>query len=77
MIPSVIRTLVPFIVAYFLGLPVVKTLGLTEEHITSLVTVLLGGLYYIVARLAETYMPQLGWLLGHPSQPTYEAAKKA
>jgi hypothetical protein len=77
MLPSFIRTLVPFTVAYFFGFPVVRTLGLTEEHVTSLVTVLLGGLYYLLARLAETKIPQLGWLLGHPSQPTYETVKEA
>jgi hypothetical protein len=70
--PSVVRTVVPLVVGYFSAWPVAGALGLQDEQITSLVTAVVTGLYYLLVRLAETYvMPQLGWLLGFASPPVY------
>jgi hypothetical protein len=72
-LPSVLRTLVPLAVGYFLAWPVTRALGLTEEQITSLITVVVSAIYYLIVRLAEQYVPRLGWLLGYPSAPKYLA----
>lgn len=70
--PSLVRTVVPLVVGYFLAWPVTKLLGLTEEQVTSLVTVAVTALYYLGVRLAEQYVPQLGWLLGYAATPVYD-----
>lgn len=70
--PSVVRSLVPLVVSYFGAWPVAQLLRLDDDRVTSLVTVLLYGAYYVVVRLLETYvLPQAGWLLGYASAPVY------
>jgi hypothetical protein len=70
--PSVVRTVVPLLVGYFSAWPIAGALGLQDDQITSVVTVVVTGLYYLLVRLAETYvMPQLGWLLLWASPPVY------
>lgn len=73
MLPSLLRTAVPLIVGYFLAWPAAKLLGLTEDQITSLVTVVISALYYLAVRLLERVAPQFGWLLGYASAPVYPA----
>lgn len=69
-----VRTATPVIVAYFLGFPAVKALGLTEEHVTALVTAVLTVLYWVAVHLFETYVsPKFGWLLGFARRPVYPA----
>lgn len=71
-LPSVLRTGTPLAVAYLLGFPVVRALGLDEEHVTTLVTVILSGVYWVAVRVLETYvLPQFGWLLGWAAAPVY------
>lgn len=70
-----VRTVTPVVVAYFLGFPAVKALGLTEEHVTALVTSVLTVLYWIAVHVFETYVsPKFGWLLGFARRPQYPAA---
>jgi hypothetical protein len=81
-LPSLLRTVVPVVVAYLLGTPVVRALGLSDEHVTALVTAALTLAYWAVVRALETYVaPQLGWLLGWGAAPVYvppaEAGKSA
>lgn len=67
-----VRTVTPVVVAYFLGFPAVKALGLTEEHVTALVTSVLAVLYWVAVHLFETYVsPRFGWLLGFARRPQY------
>lgn len=79
MLPSIIRTLVPFLVA-LVGPWVASNLGIGNDDLSNVLTVLVGGVYYVAARLAERYLgDQFGWLLGHPAQPLYlpPATRKA
>lgn len=71
-LPSVLRTFTPLVVAYLLGFPVVRLLGLDDQHVTALVTVVLSGGYWVVVRVLEVYViPQFGWLLLWASPPVY------
>lgn len=71
LLPSILRTLVPLAVGYFLAWPVAKWLGLTEDQITSLITAVITAVYYLAVRLLEQVAPQFGWLLGYASPPKY------
>lgn len=77
MLASLVRTLVPLVVGYLLGSPVAGLLqdaGVTEAHLTTLATVLVTAVYYVVVRLAEEHLqPQFGWLLGLAKRPTYRS----
>lgn len=71
MLPSIVRTLVPFLVA-LVGPWVASNLGVGQDDLSNVLTVLVGAGYYVAARLAEKYLGgQFGWLLGHPAQPVY------
>jgi hypothetical protein len=74
-LPSITRSLVPIVVGYLLGWPVVRVLNLGEEQVTSLVTVVVIALYYLAVRALEQYVPAAGWLLGYASTPTYAPAQ--
>lgn len=70
--PSIVRSLTPVVVAYLIGFPVVRALGLDDAHMTALVTSVLTGLYYLLVRALETWVtPRAGWLLGYASTPSY------
>jgi hypothetical protein len=71
-LPSVLRTFVPILVGYFAAWPVAQFLNLTDDQVTSLVTTVVAGLYWITVRVLETYvLPQAGWLLGWAAPPVY------
>lgn len=74
--PSVIRTVVPLLVALFTSWLV--KLGIDPGPYEDLIAQLAGGLvalaYYVAVRVFEMHVaPRLGWLLGLPKQPTYDA----
>jgi hypothetical protein len=74
--PSVIRTLVPIIVAQLSAFLLGKGIdaGAYQELITQVVGGLIAAAYYTIARVLETRFSKVwGWLLGLPKQPTYEA----
>lgn len=70
---SIVRTYVPLIVGGVLGF--FASQGVTvdpefEEAFTGVLMLVGSGLYYLVARLFETYVsPKLGWLLGSAKSP--------
>ena len=63
MYDSVIRTVVPLIVAVLLGQAARLGLNLPEGAVTEIVTVALGTLYYALARWLETAWPSAGRVL--------------
>lgn len=78
---SIVRTYVPLIVGGVLGW--FASQGITvdpafEESFTGILMLVGSGLYYLVARLFETYVsPKLGWLLGTSKSPdTYSKTVK-
>lgn len=73
-LPSILRTFVPLVVGYFLAWPAARWLGLTEEQVTSLITIAITALYYLAVRLLEQVSPRFGWLLGYASAPKYVPA---
>lgn len=70
LLPSLIRTWVPLIVA-LIGPWVTQYVGLSDDRISSVAAAAIAGVYYLVIRLLERYFPQFGWLLGWAKQPTY------
>jgi hypothetical protein len=70
MLTSIVRTLVPLLVG-FAGPWVTNWLGWTDAELTSVLTVVVSGLYYLVVRLLEQVWPGVGVLLGVAVQPTY------
>jgi hypothetical protein len=73
-LPSILRTGVPLLVGYFLAWPAARAFGLTEDQVTSLITIVITALYYLAVRLLEQVRPQFGWLLGYASVPKYVPA---
>ena len=73
-IVSWIRTGVPMavgsLIAWLVSLGVEIPAG-AEEGVTALLVAVVSFLYYVLARALEKRWPQLGWLLGIPSQPKY------
>lgn len=78
---SLVRTFVPVIVGSVVGWVAVSGVPLdagVEVGVTTVVTALATGLYYVVARLLETYVaPRFGWLLGKPVAPVYVSEEVA
>lgn len=68
---SLIRTVVPLTVGFILTLPI----NVDEPGLTSFVTALVTALYYTAIRLVERRWPNVGWLLGFPSPPTYSKSR--
>ncbi len=74
--PSIIRTIVPWIVGILLTALAQRGLTIPEGVATEVVTVIVTGLYYGLVRLAEVRLsPLWGWLLGLPKAPTYESPR--
>jgi len=72
---SLVRTFTPIIVGAVLGWFATAGIALDSEFegaVTLLVSGVLSGIYYVAARLLETYVtPKFGWLLGLAKQPDY------
>lgn len=77
---SIVRTLTPIIVGAVVGW--ITTAGITldsefQAALTVVVSGVFSGLYYVAARLLETYVtPKFGWLLGLAKAPEYTASKE-
>ena len=70
--PSIIRTIVPMIVGLLLAALARRGLAVPESVATEVVTVVVTGVYYGLARVAEVRLsPLWGWLLWLPKAPTY------
>lgn len=80
-VASLIRTIVPVVAGAVISWLAMVNLNIDTEGQTalaSLLTALLTGGYYIVVRLIETKVPQVGWLLGLAKTPdSYTADTKA
>ena len=79
---SVVRTIVPLVVGFFLQLAVTWNVTLDSEFegaLVALLTLLLTAVYYVAVRLFETYVsPKIGWLLGYAESPdSYSKASPA
>lgn len=70
MLTSITRTLVPMLVA-LLGPWVAQYLGVGDNDLGTVLTIVIAAAYYVLARLLEQYVPAAGWLLGVPKAPTY------
>ena len=69
---SVVRTVVPLIVAWLISTGAVKWTGLSQDDVTTAVTLAVTAVYYAVVRAAEEYVnPRFGWLLGVARKPAY------
>lgn len=68
---SIRRTIVPLIVGFILAQGARWGFDIPPSDLTGVIESLVTGVYYTLVRLAETYWPQLGVLLGGRSQPEY------
>ena len=69
---SLVRTIVPIVVGSILGL--LTRVGLDidlegQQALSTLIDSAFIGAYYLVVRLIETKVPQIGWLLGLAKTP--------
>jgi len=73
----VIRTVVPF-VAGMIGTALLRWTGMNfdDAFLEEFVTVVIGGLYYILVRVAGSLWPSTEWLLGSPKPPNYIDVKE-
>ncbi len=70
--PSIVRTLVPLLVT-LIGPWVAENMGIDGATLTSVLSVVLAGVYYLAVRLLELHVaPRFGWALGWPAAPAYE-----
>lgn len=73
---SRIRTVVPALVGVLLTW-LQRRYGIVvhlDPSWLAVLVVIVTGLYYDLVRRLEAWKPELGWLLGYPSPPTYEKA---
>jgi len=75
---SFIRTVVPYIVSFFISMLLAAGIAVPEDLKIALggfLTLAFGALYYLLVRLVEQYVaPKFGWLLGVAKQVQYEGA---
>jgi len=71
-LPGLTRTVVPLVVGYLLNLAAVKALGLTESQLTTALTLVVAGAYWLAVRVFEVYVsPKFSRLLGSKASPVY------
>lgn len=70
LVPSIVRTLIPVIVALAVRVGFSKT-GIDEVWVERALTVVVTMAYYAVVRVLERNWSKIGWLLGYPAQPVY------
>jgi hypothetical protein len=69
---SLIRTIVPIVVGSILGLLTRAGLDIDlegQQALSTLIDSTFIGAYYLVIRIIETKVPQVGWLLGLAKTP--------
>lgn len=69
---SLIRTIVPIVAGAVISWLALVNLDIDTEGqaaLASLLTAALTGAYYLVIRIIETKVPQVGWLLGLAKTP--------
>ncbi len=65
-----VRTVVPFIVAWFVALGVDVDAAAIEEGLVAII----GALYYALVAWLEPRFPWIGWFLGIAKEPKYDLA---
>lgn len=70
LVPSIVRTLVPVVVALLVRLGLRET-DLDTTWLVNALTVVVTMGYYVAVRLLEKHWDKIGWLLGFPSSPVY------
>lgn len=73
-VPSLIRTWTPIAVGAVISWAATQGISVTsstKSALVALLTAVISGTYYALVRVAEQKWPQLGWLLGTPTQPSY------
>lgn len=77
---SLVRTYVPWFAGVLIGWLISLGVPLDPEVEVQITLALMGGaslIYYFLARVFETHVhPKLGWLIGLPKQPLYDALSK-
>lgn len=68
---SLRRTLVPVAVGFLLSQAARAGFDIPAESLTGVLEALVTGGYYAALRIAETYWPAAGVLLGASKQPRY------
>lgn len=71
LLPSLLRTFVPVIVGFILGVVGSNAVGVTEESLTAAVSTAITIVYYLLVRLLEQKWPKAGLLLGTAKKPVY------
>lgn len=72
---ALVRTIVPLIVGYLLGLLALAGIGLppgSSQLLELILTTVFTAAYYALVRWLSTRWEWVGWLLGYPTNPTYE-----
>lgn len=77
LLTSIIRTLVPAIVAWLLAAAARVGLDVPADQLTGVIEAVVLGGYYAVVRAAEQRWPAVGWLLGLPRPPAYDGDREA
>lgn len=73
-LPSIVRTVVPYLIGLIGSFLAARGLGLDENakaNLTGLLTFGIGSIYYVVVRAVEKSNPSAGWFLGVPKAPVY------
>lgn len=71
-VASLIRTIVPLLVGSAISWLVSMGIDIDESgvaYLSSFLTALFGGLYYVAVRYLEEKVPAFGWLLGLAQTP--------
>lgn len=72
--PSLIRTVVPYLVGWLVTFLASKGIDVDESakaDLAMLATMVFGTAYYTIIRVIEKNHPKAGWLLGSPHAPVY------
>lgn len=75
LVPSLIRTWTPLAVGGVVSWAATQGISVSDSARSALLVTLtaaISGGYYALVRLAEQKWPALGWLLGTPTQPSYD-----
>lgn len=70
-LPSVIRTVVPYLTALLIAKLAEWGLDINPGDAQGLVVAVVGSVYYVAVRFVEQKWPNAGWLLGSKRQPQY------
>lgn len=70
---SVVRTIVPVVVGLIISTLATAGIEIDENSLRVVVDGLFVGGYYALVRVLEKQHPAIGWLLGLPAAPSYDA----